>query len=247
MICHNSFQDGILSDDGREYALGCIESGQMDSCFHFIKKKAISAGCRIGWNKVWHGSNLLAWYGRISVTQPIRAVAFEIESNESVWQDCRVRLMQLESGGSSTIDSTGELLSGFGIVNRNIKLLRRLNLDYRERPFVERWSWSGETGVAYLSDGGKFQIWKDLVWVRAIEAVIDREGKIPNLVSDHLIRLNSDESELQFSEFDEDLSKMVETIEMYGCVKLLGDTLIMKSGIGTTPAILYHLYNQEVN
>lgn len=246
-ICHKSEQDGILTLQEKLSALKMIDSGEMDRCFLFVNQKAVTSGYGMGWNKVWHGSNLLNWYGTVSATQPIRCVAFELELEETVWDKCRQRLSQQESNVTPETDLISKMLSIFGSSKGNLKLLQRLNLDYRERPFVERWSWTGETGVAYLSDGGKFQIWKDLVWLRAIEQVLDGECKIPSSTYDCLADLNPGENELHLPEYDDDWIKIVKVIELYGCGKLLGDKLIMRSGIGTTAASLCQLYNQEVN
>ena len=148
----------------------------------FRKVQDLVPGSRqdLGWNKFWRDGALWSWFGNTVVSLPLRAAALELEQNESIWSGCRSLLTDL-GDGKETHESGGDpicrsKLMGLGLdLNPGRdpdaeSLLHRLNLDTREQPLIERWHWSKTTGLATLTDGGRFQIQRDVVLSRALDA-----------------------------------------------------------------------------
>ncbi len=273
--------DGMLSSPHIQ-SRGGIKGGVL-SQYDEIRNSVIKSGNALGWNKLWHGSDLYGWYGTIAPVQPLRAIAFEIEADPLIWRVCRERLTEMELGKSGThiichsgldqeptdskelLDSRlhgnnddvdkelldsgfrqndrienyqndklkiDRLLMGLGCRNGNLKLLHRLNLDCRDRPFVERWKWSGGNGLAFLSDGGRFQVTRELVWARAMEVTMDSNGQVPDSVMKLLSSIQPEDREIIVPESDYQIDKLISYLELYGFGKRLSDKVGLRSVVG---------------
>lgn len=173
-----------------------IASGQGEEAFQQCFQILSETPYRVGWNKIWRSEDLIGWYGRELVTQPLRLAALEIGADEDQWSRTR-RLLAEDLSERANVTITPESqairmnLGSLGIFgqgevrnHRSLKLLQRLNLDLRTRPFVERWRWTKRSGFAITSDDDRLQISQHLPWARALEAVIVTQGQIP----EHLMR-----------------------------------------------------------
>ncbi|MDP8227911.1 MAG: hypothetical protein P9M15_00495 [Candidatus Electryoneaceae bacterium] len=211
-------------------AVRFLNEGHSVQAFRSIQQMVGSA-ISVGWNKLWIGSDLYGWYGSQVTVQPLRTLALEIEADETTWDKCRqllthnkVNRLLLELGGGGT------------------KLLQRLNLDRREKPFIERWRWSGNTGLAMLSDGGRFQIKRELVWARTIEASLDQNGQLGRSVGELLEHIDHEKRTIM-CKFDGATADFVRIIRWYGLGRHQVDRMSLAVSAGDFPRLALDLWS----
>lgn len=155
------------------------------SCLEFTAQ-AVEPSLRPGWNKFWTGNSLVGWFGEIVAIEPLRLAALEIAADPDEHSAIREALILRTRGETAVIEtSVRRRLAEFGVslvTDRpsiaERRLLDRLNLDLRERPFIEKFRWSQKTGLLKFSDEGRAQIAPAFAWSRGIEAALDGEGRL---------------------------------------------------------------------
>ncbi len=175
-------QANNFSPSERDYAQELWLCNDAERLFSWLRGKAIENENIFGWNKIWSGGNLYSWWGRVVTIEPLRLVALELSAGDddlirnilqSVYNGQAIGFYeQVRELAEFSVELTAPLSA------EGLSLLQRLNLDCRERPFIERWHWAGDNGMAYLSDGGRLQITQTLAWTRALETIIDEKGFI---------------------------------------------------------------------
>jgi hypothetical protein len=168
--------------------------------------------CYPGWNKFWAGGILHGWWGDFVTEMPIRLAALEIAADRGLKDVLvsgltdlyQISITQNEANSSATSVTdrrdcftsfakthlVGRFAPGGGskISPAGLALLRRLNLDTRDQPVIERWRWSASAGVAYLSDGGRCTVKPEAVWAAAVECSMDDGGRLPDNILEMLAR-----------------------------------------------------------
>ena len=213
-------------------------------------------GAGIGWNKEWQDRDLVGWYGTVTTIKSLDAVALEIEENEARCETFRQWLNSVLNPAKHTnreIDAEGSkrLLMQFGISSEMIeengparRLLQKLNLDQRERPVVERWRWSNSRGLGYLTNNGRIQVSREMVWVRAIESAISVQNKMTDDVRDFLEAIDPEEREtlLENNGQDDAFTALIDKLNFYGFAELLDDTVRFRVAPGVFPRLALSLW-----
>jgi len=177
-----------------------------------------------GWNKFWEGTTLYGWYGETVSAEPLRLAALEVEADVQTADEVRRYLTERYEGKNpeQPTDGTARLLGELGITlsawklgSADLNLLRKLNLDQREQPFIERWRWSGGSGYATLSDEGRLQIKPELVWTRAIEGAMDESGVLPEEIGAALASFDA-ESRFMALHLCSAAERMIEKMAFFG-------------------------------
>lgn len=213
-------------------AVRLLDEGHSVQAFRSIQRM-VGSEISGGWNKLWIGSDLYGWYGSLITVQPLRTIALEIEADDVVWDEC-CRLL--------THNKVNRLLLELG--DGGTKLLQRLNLDRREQPFIERWKWSGNTGLAMLSDGGRFQIKRELVWARAIESSLDRYGRLDGSIRELLKHIDHNSKEVVY-EFDDTTTDFVRILAWYGLGRCWVDRMMLAVPAGDFMRVALELWSSE--
>lgn len=171
---------GALTPASTRDFVAALNAGDAARAFRSLHRAA-ARHALWGWNKFWDDRGVTAWLGSLAVRHPLRCVALELSADSARSHRVRITLAQ-----GRPADSDDLILKHLGLTSefdpdggaRRI-LLRRLNLDTREQPLVERWRWSSSAGLALLSDGGRFQISPGAVWLRLAELSLDEDGSLP--------------------------------------------------------------------
>jgi len=176
--------------------------------FRLSHRLMTEPGWLIGWNKIRRGNSAYGWYGPTVTIHPLRSAALEIETDAELWNSCRRLLTSLHRQQEKPDPAefhplTYPVIQAFGVNARGnnldrpgIELLQRLNLDCRESPLAERIHWSGNSCLIVLSDGGRFQITRELAWARAIESGIGSDGRMNPQVRALLTGIDAGSSEI---------------------------------------------------
>jgi len=204
----------------------------------------------VGWNKFWEGGTLYGWFGDFVSAEPLRLVALEITSDSISADEIRRDLFERWEGkdpGPLSHQATRILaelavtVAKGKLAKTDLNLLRRLNLDQRDQPFIERWRWSGGSGYATLSDEGRFQIKPALVWSRGIEAALDEGGQIPLNVAEALLAADPEADFLALPHCAAS-EKFIERLIFFGSGKRWVGGVSLASPLGTIPRELARLF-----
>lgn len=231
-IVSNLESRNVIDVPSKNQSLELIASNNPEEAFRTVYQNVIPEW-KIGWNKIWRGNDFIGWYGSTLTIQPLRAVAFEIESGSDGGETVRNYLSRLYKNTDSTnadkiqIDQLAEY--GFEPGNTDfdtskLHLLQRLNLNQHDMPVTERWRWSKNNGLGYTTDDGRFQVTRDLVWARAIEAGIKSANGISNPLRNFLQGLSNDNREVLLEDSCEDdagLKMCLEKLVFYGFAHLM--------------------------
>ena len=224
--------------------------------FRFLHRHCLSIPYRAGWNKVWCDRTLHGWYGAHTFQLPLRAVALELEAERMTWDAIRATLtsrqgFKAEEMVFTTDEAATDCLSEFGLTAAEFNstaarlLLQRLNLDTREEPFVERWRWSVNSGLALLSDGGRIQIRPEIAWARALETVVKKTGGFDtNLIS--LLRgVNPNETtiELQNNNDSTGWKPVGDKLQFYGLGRQIAGQFLLSTAAGEFPRVAAELWD----
>jgi len=202
---------------------------------------------------MWQGNSLYGWWGRIVTIEPLRLTTLEIVNDDDDDSDGDAdgdgdekeviysirRLLQFLYNGRSDVHIVNCVdrvhirpLLEFAVqptaplAPAGLNLLRRLNLDRRECPHIERWHWSGASGIAYLSDGGRLQITRELAWTRALEAAMDETGSLPKELLQTIYSQNNNELDIVFPQTaSAAFRKMSAKLAFFGLVQIIKDGL----------------------
>lgn len=213
-------------------------------------------GAGIGWNKEWQKSELIGWYGSVTTTQSFEAIALEIEDDETGYKTVRSWLNSVFNPGDkhepAVNDEDGKmLLMQFGISTQMIeknsnarRLLQKLNLDQRELPVVERWRWSKNRGLGYLSNDGRIQVSLEMVWARAVESAISVHNKMTEDLRDFLAAVEPDERETLLENIGQDdaFSALINKLNFYGLAEHLNDRIRFRVSPGDFPKLALSLW-----
>jgi len=216
----------------------------------------LSSDNRVGWNKFWQGSELLVWFGSITFKHPLRLIALEIESIPNLNTNLRNYLTRkYYEDHIGKEEQMEKLLSMYGLASFESKisrhqllLLQRLNTDQRERPMIERWRWSKDSGIAYLSDGGQVQISLNLAWSRAVENSLYRDYSHSLEIKDFMSNIKPDQSNIALpTDIGEGVVECLNTIRFYGLGHGLGRTFQLKVPAGEFPGTFSSLTKEELH
>lgn len=233
--------------------------GQEDpvTVYKALNEVMVKQGWPVGWNKVLRAGSIYGWYGRIVTVQPLRAVTMEIEHDSLRWDSYRKYMNSIWFKDASAVseddsDAYGRQLSIYGITvsessldEIGISVLRRLNLDRRELPFVERGSWSGRNGLIVLSDGGRFQLTRELVWARGVESCLGSDGRLGSGLLSLLRSVGSDRVEIEFIEnsFPKEAERLLTVLKLYRFAKVEIDRIKLFSAAGDFPKLAANIWS----
>lgn len=246
----------MLSGGESAEANALVSRGQAADAFHFVRHICFSKGYSVGWNKVWDGPVVHCWYGTLALDLPLRAIAWEIESDAVAWEAARALLQRWSFGEHpepqssaeqtvrSSLDDLGIILTSGDFVAAARRLLQRLNLDTREQPFVERWRWSENSGLAMLSDGGRFHIRSEVVWARAVETAIGVTGRISENLKAILRDIDSKRTSIVLSneETHTEWAPVCDILQFYGFGRRLSDEMLLSAPAGDFPRLAVELW-----
>lgn len=249
---------GVLKREDHSEIQKLLNFGDPIGSFHLTLRASVKAEITVGWNKIWRGSTLYGWFGSHVTVQPLRAVAFEIETDDQVYK-AATRILSSDTVSQTPMENdpvscrTLRMLAEFDVWrnpvsnhDNRLQLLRRVNLDRRELPFAERKYWSGNTGFVQLSDEGRFQVSRDLVWTRAIEAGIEDYGNIAETVRTFLSEISENTTHVTVKDSDRDdgVNAVIKRLELYGYGRLRFDRLEFAVPAGGFPEMALRLYDQ---
>ncbi len=251
-IVSNLETRNALIQSDKDQILNLISDNNSVEAFRTTYGKIIP-DWKIGWNKIWRGNDLIGWYGTTLTIQPIRSVAFEIESASDEGEAVRNWLTRLYNTLSmDPEDPQNRLLAEFGFEpgdfdwdKPKLKLLQRLNLDQHDKPAIERWRWSKNNGLAYTTDDGRFQVTRDLVWARAIETGIKSAGGTSKPLREFLLDLDKNVKEIAFSTSINDigLDACIQILSFYGFVHRMIDRVRFSVSPGDFPLNAIQLWD----
>ncbi len=195
-ILDRAVKQGIITSDHRSELKGVIGKGNAIQASQYLRHLSDLQYCRHlsavpvpGWNKVWAGNTLIGWWGEIVTEEPIRLVAIELTRYENVGEEIRQFLMARWNDSTESVltPEAKNLCRELGLGTESgrlsqpeLRFLQRVNLDRHENVIVEKWGWSKQAGVAFLSDGGRETIRPELACSKAIESISSEDGKIPD-------------------------------------------------------------------
>ena len=246
--------------DGESHDLKeIVAHGRAVESFCRLHRLMCNRGWTVGWNKVLSGNVIHGWYGNSITTEPLRIVAFEIEADERVLKYCFQILNALYNGSNlnlttKALTDANRLLQECGadlLQNRieplDLSLLRRINLDQREKPFAERIYWSGKTGQIILSDGGRHQVTRELVWTRAIESGLESNGLINRQVGEILSNVASDSQETILPEGELEIAakRFLSCLKTFKFARLEGDRLVLSVSPGEFPTKALEIWGES--
>ncbi len=241
-----------------------IKAGEATRAFRQVHQLMSGAGWPVGWNKIVRGGNIHGWFGPAITVHPLRLAALELEADEDTWTAARQILQALWNGDSAS--STDESwraaishLAEFGVDpgrmnldQTGLALLQRLNLDRRDHPFIERWWWSGRMGSALLSDNGRIQVTREMVWARAVEAGLNAGGSLNDSMKDFLTQADPDAVDIIIPDSmnqgysaegaDEPLERCLKRLEFYGLSKREIDRALLAVPAGGFPSNALRLW-----
>jgi len=229
-----------------------IRDGDEIEAFRKTYKLMVKQGWHIGWNKVWRGNDIIGWYGRIVTVQSLRSATMEVEAEDVKWNDAKHWLCSLdECKPHKNTDKIHGLLATFGLDPRikrtdknRLRVLHRLNLDMHDCPFIERWRWSGGIGTAYLSDEGRFQVTRELVWARAVETGLQTANVLTLPLKTFLERIYKTKREALLPECLDDTGLMacLDRLEFFGLCQKLVDCVLFSVQPGGFPELAVGLW-----
>jgi hypothetical protein len=239
-VLSRHYYRSLLTYEIAEQARHLVLLNKGYEAFHLAGEKLTTPG----WNKFWKGQELVGWFGEIATIEPLRLIALEIES-ESLYAGWANK-----SEGALS-EAIVRLLSEFivppvayGVSDSRLALLRRINLDRRESPIIERWRWSSGAGTAFLSDGGRIQIKPALVWARAIEAILDEDGRLVTSLGKSLIEADPAQDFLALGDARNDplLSSLVDHLSFFGFGKYWEGGVKLNFPLGAIPGQIARLF-----
>ena len=253
----NGLHSSNLIDHSQSETLrSLINDGDAVQAFKLAHSIMVDTGWRVGWNRIFREGSIIGWYGRIITTQSIRSAAVEIETIADIWETCRKFLNSLwlqdsAESGDEFESSLGYLMEfgvnllGNRLDSAGLELLQRLNADQREKPLIERWHWQGSAGMAQLSDGGRFQVRRELVWARAIEAGIDSAGRLDWQLRTILEAVSPNQSfiTLPQGEIGKPVSSFIDRLEMYRLGKRELDGILLAVHAGDFPSVALEIWD----
>ena len=255
-VINGLHSSNLIDHTQSETLISLINDGDAVQAFKQLQCIMTAAGWRIGWNRILREGSIIGWYGRIITTQPIRSAAVEIETVTDLWETCRRFLSSLwlqdcAESGDEFESSLGYLMEfGVNLLSdrldpAGLELLRRLNADQREKPLIERWHWQGSTGMALLSDGGRFQVTRELVWARAIEAGIGSDGRLDSQLRIILEGISSDQSfiTLPQGKIGKPVSAFIDRLETYRLAKRELDVVSLAVPAGNFPSVALEIWD----
>ncbi len=244
-VCDGLFQSNCINQKEHIVACELIDRNEAANSFQYLAAHQKSSSI-VGWNKAWQGHNQLVWYGSMAFQQPMRLIAMEIESkpesclrlrsylNDKYHENCYQADLEIEA----LLISHGFRSADSQITNSQLRLLQRLNADRRERPIIERWRWSKNDGIAYLSDGGQASVTLNFVWSRAIESSVSIDSKYSKIMLDFISNISPKQSALNLPmEVDSEMMTCLDTLKFYGVGHMLDKTFRMKIPAGEFPEI----------
>ncbi|MBM3328362.1 MAG: hypothetical protein FJY67_02680 [Calditrichaeota bacterium] len=205
------------------------------------------------WNKVWSGAQRYGWYGPVVTTSSLRLAALTF-ADDAIRETTRHLLNCLAQGTLSSLET--ELLRNSlawagiacpadlrpGMLSKSaLALLRRLNLDCRECPIIERWHWAGTMGVGYLSDGGRVYASRELVWAVALETRLNHQGRLPPDIVTFLAGVRPEHRHLPME--PERLGSAVDVLIRMGLAQLEVDGLRLAIDAGEFPRLAARLWS----
>jgi len=211
----------VISTDQRTALKASIRAGKSDLIFPQIRE--LTGGSK-GWNKIWAGNVLYGWWGDIVTSEPIRLAAIEAFRDEDVGEELLGFLMgrwNNSAGGelSPKLDSLRrELGLGTGterLSPAEIRYLQRINLDHGKGILIEKWRWSKQAGVAFLSDDGRETVRPEIACSRAIEVLTTPEGIFPDVWRQRLSQLEDGQEEFLIDNLG-DCDKFAAILEFWG-------------------------------
>ncbi len=233
-----------------------IRTGDGVGAFRIAYHIMAGRGRPVGWNKIWNRSDLIGWYGQVRTVEPLRFAALEIEADPR-GEEFRLRLNGIYRGETPSpseqtleekewADAFNLSFSSVHLNDATLRLLRRLNLNRRERPAIEHWRWSNGCGIAYLSNGDRIQIRRELVWTRAVEAGLHRVGAMSPGIKGFLasIEPESREAKVLSSDVERPLTRLIRKLELFGFAERLIDGVRFRTPPGNFPRIAVKLWRQ---
>ena len=255
IVINGLHSSNLIDDTQSETLKSLINDGDSVQAFKLAHGIMVDTGWRVGWNKILREGSIIGWYGWIITTQPIRSAAVEIETVTDLWETCRRFLSSLwlqdrAESGDEFESSLGYLMEfGVNLLSSRLdpaglELLQRLNADQREKPLIERWRWQGSAGMALLSDGGRFQVTRELVWARAIEASIDSDGRLDPQLRTILEDVSPDQSfiTLPQGKIGKPVSAFIDRLEMYRLAKRELDGISLAVQAGKFPSVALEIW-----
>ncbi len=233
-----------------------VFNGEAATAFRRLQKLMTEAGWSVGWNKILRGRSLYGWYGSTIAILPLRFVALEIETNVELWESCSQLLMALynhrgQPSSEGLHPETSRLIQALGVNMKSknldrlgVELLRRLNLDHRELPLIERIHWSGDACTTILSDGGRLQVTRGLVWARAIESGIGTDGRIDPQLRVLLTGVNAEQTEIALpkEKVEEGTAACLNCLRMYRMAKVEVERICFSIPVGEFPALALEIW-----
>jgi hypothetical protein len=232
-VISNLESRNIIDLPSKNQSLELVSGCNPEEAFRTVYQDVIPEW-RIGWNKIWRGNDLIGWYGSTLTIQPLRAVAFEIESKSDAGDEVRNYLSKLYKTTGSIYTGVEKVqnsqLAEYGFEpaktdfnTSKLHLLQRLNLNQRDKPGIERWRWSKNNGLGYTTDDGRFQVTRDLVWARAIETGINSANGMSNPLREFLLGLSNENREALLEDVPDDvgLESCLEKLVFYGFAHLM--------------------------
>jgi len=255
-VIRRRINSGIVNEGPARESLELVAGGDAVGAFRLLWKIHRTAGRPAGWNKVWTPGGITGWYGPTVTHQPLRAAASEVEADPAFCNELRAYLMAcwgVESPELAAEPSppARNLLreldiepGSAGLSGEGLQFLRRLNLDRRELPLIERWRWATSAGLAILSDGARTVGGRDTVWARAIDAELTAAGGLSEPLKEYLRRAEPGAVELFLPNAPpaRGPSTFWGRMEFYGYGRLVGDRLVLSVPAGKFPALALKLW-----
>jgi len=179
---------------------------------------------RPGWNKFRAGTSLYGWWDEILTVEPVRMASIDLlqepKSAARILHNLLIR-WQVETENVITA-SSDKLCRDFGLEcdsgilsPAELRFLRRLNLDSNASIYIEKWRWSSQMGVAFLSDDGREGVKPELACSRIIESVTSEDGTLQNGWRERLLDLADDQSEVDLSGLSNS-DRFIKSLEFWG-------------------------------
>jgi hypothetical protein len=157
-----------------------------------------------------------------------------------------------KADGSPNRSEAVGILSSFGFDSKQmvrdksrLRLLQRLNLDQRDKPFIEQWRWTASAGTAILSDGGRFELKPETIWANAVESSLGTGHNMDPQVLEILAGFSSDEREHIVPESSQRGEALDFTMDYLGkCefARVMYDRIRLRNRAGKIPQQLAKLY-----
>lgn len=230
-------------------------SSQSQYLFIKIKSELTIKTPVTGWNKFWDGTTLVNWYGKIVLTESISSICIGINNlldKDSILRNyLNLKHQKKMISQGSIQEIVLDLIFHCGFENDEVytnavmlKFLQRLNLYHSKKTNFEHWHWKGTTGNVVLSNNGRCQVSRELVWAKSIEygLLLNRHP------SNHLLRFlklidpAKREVELELKK-DDCLIACLKSLQFYGFAKVLQDRVQFALAPGLFPNMFMKLWN----